>query len=245
MQNRLMKQNNLESITELYNSNNEAKAFDLFRRGLKIPFNLFVVVGVKSTLRETFFWFINHIPGPIGIKMRTFVYGMAFKQMGRNCLIDYGVRIDGPENISIADYVWIDRYVSLYARFGSISIGRRVHIATYSLISGGGGVYIGDYVGISHGVKIYSHSEAPRDGKRMSGPMMLDEFEGQIIKPVVIEKDAFLGSNAVILPGVTIGEGAVVAANSLITRNVDPYDIVMGVPAKCVGKRGKVVVDEI
>jgi len=244
MQNKLMKQNNLESLTELYNSNNEAKAFDLFRRGLKIPFHLFVIVGVKSTLRETFFWFINHIPGPIGIKMRTFVYGMVFKQMGRNCLIDYGVRIDGPENISISEYVWIDRHVSLFSRVGFITIGRRCHIAC-SVISGGGGVFIGDYVGIARGAQIYSFSEVPRDGKRMCGPMMPDEFEALVMKPVRIEKDAFIGSNAVILPGVTIGEGAVVAANSLITRNVEPYDIVMGVPAKCVGKRSKVVVDDI
>lgn len=235
-----------EAIEGLYRNNPEAKLFSLFRRGKKIPLHLFLVVGLKSTLRETFFWFINRVvPGPVGIKLRNLIYGALFKNMGRNCLLDYGVRIEGPENISISEFVWIDRYVDLYARLGSIKIGKRVHVGTYTLISGGGGVDIGDYVGISHGVKIFSHSEAPVDGKRMSGPMIPDEFEGQVVAPVKIEKDAFLGANAIVLPGVTIGEGAVVAANSLVVKDVEPYTIVMGVPARPVGKRNKVTAPDI
>lgn len=231
-------------LDEFLEHNLEAKAFDLFRRGRKIPFHLLIYLGVISSIRDTFHWFIRNIPGPIGTKSRLIYYKITLKVLGKNCLLDEGVRIDGPQNISISDYVWIDKNVSLSAAFGYIHIGKRVHIAPYSHIAGGGGVEIGDYVGISSGVKIYSHSETPRDGKRMSGPMVPEEMKGLITKKVTLEKDAFLGTNAVILPGITIGEGAVVAANSLVIKSVKPYVIVAGVPAKPIGVRKKVTVQD-
>jgi hypothetical protein len=56
-------------------------------------------------------------------------------------------------------------------------------------------------------------------------------------KPVVVEDDCWLGINVVVMPGVTIGKGAVVGANSVVTRDVAPYTIVAGVPAKMLKKR--------
>ena len=141
--------------------------------------------------------------------------------------------------------MWIDKNVRLIANWGSISIGRRVHVAENSIISGGGHVEIADYVGIARGACIYSHSEAPVGGKRMSGPMVPEYQKGMKSAPVRIRKDAFIGANAVILPGVTIGEGAIVAANSLVRKNVKDWEIVFGVPAKPVGTRPKVTVEDI
>lgn len=113
-----------------------------------------------------------------------------------------------------------------------------------SVISGGGRVVIEDYVGISSGVKIYSHSEAPKDGKRMSGPMIYEEHKGMKSEKVHIKKDAFLGTNSVILPGVIIGEGAIVGANSLVRDSIPDYSIAVGVPAKIVGSRSKINVPD-
>lgn len=56
---------------------------------------------------------------------------------------------------------------------------------------------------------------------------------------VVIDDYAWVSTNAMIMPGVTIGEGAVVAAGAVVTRNVEPYAIVGGVPAKKIGERNK------
>lgn len=234
-----------EEIKDFFDKNLEAKAFDLFRRGKRIPFKWMLYLGMRSIIRDVFLWFVRGLPGPIGIKIRTIYYKTKLRKLGRNSIIDEGTRIEGAENISIADFVWIDKNVQLTALVGEITIGKRVHIAPYSLISGVGKVFVGDYVGISSGVKIYSHSETSRGGKRMSGPMVPEEMKNMVTKSVIIEKDAFLGTNAVILPGVIIGEGAVVAANSLVTKHVNPYTIVMGVPAKPVGMRKPVSVPDI
>ena len=118
---------------------------------------------------------------------------------------------------------------------GSILIGRRIHIAPYAMVVGvGGGIFLGDYVGVGAFARIYSHSEAPIDGKRMSGPMIPESMKGMITAPVRIERDGLIGTGAVVLPGVTVGEGAVVAANSLVLANtvIRPWTIYGGVPAK-------------
>ena len=70
-------------------------------------------------------------------------------------------------------------------------------------------------------------------------------MRGNIFKPVRIEKDAYVGSNAVVMPGVTIGEGAVVGASSLVIKDVEPYHVVVGVPARVMGKRPKVTEPDI
>jgi acetyltransferase-like isoleucine patch superfamily enzyme len=62
------------------------------------------------------------------------------------------------------------------------------------------------------------------------------QFEGAD-KPVVIEDDCWLGANVVINPGVTVGRGCIVGANSVVTKNVAPYTVVAGVPAKKIGER--------
>lgn len=57
--------------------------------------------------------------------------------------------------------------------------------------------------------------------------------------PVIIGEYSWICSRAIILPGITIGEGAVVASGAVVTKNVDPYTIVGGIPAKVIGKREK------
>ena len=66
-----------------------------------------------------------------------------------------------------------------------------------------------------------------------------------VFKPIVIKDDVWVGTRVTILQGVTIGEGAVVAAGSVVTRNVEPYTIVAGVPAKPIGKRKKEIKYEL
>jgi len=57
-------------------------------------------------------------------------------------------------------------------------------------------------------------------------------------RPVVIEDDVWIGTRAIILPGVRIGQGAVVAAGAVVTKNIEPYSVVAGNPAKLINKRG-------
>ena len=90
------------------------------------------------------------------------------------------------------------------------------------------GIKIGDNVGIAHNTKIYTL------GHNINSPKF--ETKGA---PVVIEDNAFIFSNAMIMPGVTIHEGAIVLAGSVVIKDVEPWTIVGGNPAKNIKERQK------
>ena len=89
-----------------------------------------------------------------------------------------------------------------------------------------GGITIGARVGIAPGVKILTsqHAEAGR-----GTPVLFSPIEAA---PVVVEEDADVGVGAILLPGVTVGRGAVVGAGAVVTRDVAPFTVVAGVPAR-------------
>jgi len=225
----------------------QVKAFLEFREKGFISTKYIVPLALKALLFDVPIAILRYWPGPIGMKFRQLYYSLKTKSFGRNILIGHATEISYPKSISIRDYAFIDHHVTLDALGGSISIGRRVHIAPYAMIIGVGGVEIGDYVGIGAFARVYSHSEAPIDGKRMSGPMIPEQYKGMITKKVTIGKDALIGTGSVILPGVSIGEGAIVAANSFVPANADikPWTIVSGTPAKLVGLRKKVTAPDL
>ncbi|MEO8285472.1 MAG: acyltransferase [Chloroflexota bacterium] len=121
-------------------------------------------------------------------------------------------------------------YIRGRARPGhpGITIGRRTIINQQCCLDGRGGLAIGDYVSISPGVWILT------DSHDMNDPLFRE-----VLAPVTIGNHAWIGSRAMILPGVTIGEGAVVAAGAVVTSNVEPYTVVGGVPARPIGTRSR------
>jgi acetyltransferase-like isoleucine patch superfamily enzyme len=105
-----------------------------------------------------------------------------------------------------------------------ISFGTRVDIGENVVIRGGGGVIIGSNVLIAAGTVITSQGHPinpPRWGRNISNP-------------VSIGNEVWIGANAVILPGVTIGDGAIVAAGAVVSRDVPSYTVVAGVPARVI-----------
>ena len=225
----------------------ELKAFLEFRETGKISAKYAIPLGIRALLTDIPFAVIQNWPGAIGMKLRQLYYSFRFGSMGKNVLIGPGVDVSMPKRIKVSDYAFVDHHVTLNAMAGEIVIGKRIHIAPYAIIAGTGGIYMGDYVGVGAFARIYSHSEAPIDGKRMSGPMIPESMKGMITAPVKLEKDSLVGTGAVILPGVTLGEGAIVAANSLVPANVTipPWAIYAGVPARFAGQRKKVTVPDI
>lgn len=111
---------------------------------------------------------------------------------------------------------------------GNIKIGENTHINQSCFLDGRGGIEIGSNVSISHYVKIVTGSHKVNSRT----------FEGDF-HPIIIKDYAWIGIGATILNDVTIGEGAVVAAGSVVTKSIPPYTIVGGVPAKPIGKRNK------
>lgn len=109
---------------------------------------------------------------------------------------------------------------------GKFEIGNHSVINFGCYLDNRRGIKIGNNVGIAHNTKIYTL------GHNIDSP----KFEAKGA-PVVIKDNAFIFSNAIIMPGVTIHEGAIVLAGSVVTRDVDAYTVVGGNPAKFIKKR--------
>lgn len=187
---------------------------------------------------------VTYLPGEFGNYLRYRYYKKRLKHLGEGSRIDQGVIITEPWNVSLGDYVFIDKYVIILGGRG-VQIGRRVHVAQNCLIQGVGLVKIGDYAGLSAYCKIYSASESYEGGKRMSGPMVPSEYRNVKEGAVIMEKDSFLGAGTTVLPGVRIGEGAVIGASSLVLNDIAPWTVAVGIPAKPIKKRPKVTVPDI
>lgn len=146
-----------------------------------------------------------------------------------------------PEKVSVGNNVWIDKNTQILGG-ESVTIGDHVHIAQNCLIQGVGTVEIGDYVGIGAGCMIFSGTDTIYGQKHIS-PMLPKKFRNPILKgKVIIKPNAFIGAGCVIHPDVTIGEGAVVGSCSLVTKDVSPWIVVVGCPAKPIKKRIKIEV---
>ena len=126
---------------------------------------------------------------------------------------------------TIADRSSIHRGLEVYC-VGGIKIGENTTINKYVDLDGRGGLLIGNRVSISPYVKILTGSHKP----------MSVNFQ-YIVKPVIIDDYVWIGTAAIILPGVTLGQGCIVAAGSVVSKTVAPYSIVAGNPAKKIGQR--------
>lgn len=107
-----------------------------------------------------------------------------------------------------------------------LTIGTDTTIGHHAILDARGGLTIGQNVNFSTGVWIWTQQHDPHD----------PDFAIKTA-PVVVKDYAWLSCRTVILPGVTIGEGAVVAAGAVVTKDVPDYAIVGGVPAKVIGER--------
>lgn len=113
----------------------------------------------------------------------------------------------------------------------NLHLGDDVDLAAGVVITTSGGVEIGARTLVGYRAQILSTNHVVPAGRgRIFG-------SGHVKKPVAIGADAWIGAAAIVLPGVTIGEGAVVAAGSVVTKDVQPFMIVAGVPAKPVRRR--------
>lgn len=144
----------------------------------------------------------------VSIGTETVVYGGA-KVVG-------GVRI-GCKTI-------IDDLVFIYGH-DLVSIGDFVHIANSASLVGN--ISVSDFCSVSGGVRIWGASDTI-DGSGLTNPCVPAIMRTADRRPVVLEKHSFIGSGCTILPGVTVGEGAVVGAMSLIKKDVEPWVIYAG-----------------
>lgn len=130
-------------------------------------------------------------------------------------------------NINIGKNSSIHRNCRFF-HIGKLNIGNNSVINFGCYLDNRRGIYIGNNVGIAHNTKIYTL------GHNIESPYF--ETKGA---PVYINDNVFIFSNTLIMPGVTIHEGAIILAGSVITKDVPPYTIVGGNPAKIIKNRNK------
>jgi acetyltransferase-like isoleucine patch superfamily enzyme len=208
---------------------------------------LFIFNSLMKFPVEIIYSIFRNISGPVGMKIRYFLFKLKFKKIGSDCLFDIGINITGPRNISIGNRTWIDSYVCISAYLGEVKIGDNCHIGPHVVMGSRKPILIGDRVGIGAGSKIYSNSEKIQANKFLAGPMIPEDLKGFYSETVTIEDDVLIGANSIILPGVTLGRGCVIGANSVISESVEPWSVVIE-RGKKVFQRPKVpdsVVDQL
>ncbi len=193
----------------------------------------FIIGECKAQLSFRLAW----LPGSAGSKLRYRLYRHKFKACGANILISQGCVFRGLESISLGNDVGFGLYNEVYAGSGKgkekISIGDNFRSNSNVMINAdiGGEIIIEKNVIIGPNVVIRASNHR---FSRLDIPI---KEQGHNSGRILIREDVWIGANAVILPDVTIGKGAVVAAGAVVTKNVNDYEIVGGVPAKSIGFR--------
>ncbi|MFL6763749.1 MAG: acyltransferase [Sphingomicrobium sp.] len=161
---------------------------------------------------------------------------VGFKSIGDDVLISDRASIHGAERISINDHVRIDDFCVLSAGAGGIAIGSYIHIAVFCSIIGAAAITIEDFANLSSRVSIYSSSD-DYSGETMTNPMVPDEFKAVDSRRVHIGRHVVIGSGSVVLPGVTLHDGAAVGALSFVRHDCEAFGIYVGNPARRVRDR--------
>ena len=147
-----------------------------------------------------------------------------------------------PESIFVSKNCLICGQLAVFHHGGKISVGENSFISEGTRIWSGHSIKIGNRVLISHNVHLLdnnSHSiSAMRRHQEFLDVMTLGRpttNDGISSAEILVEDDVWIGFNSTILKGVTIGRGSIVGANSVITKDVPPYTIVAGNPARVIG----------
>ena len=151
-----------------------------------------------------------------------------YQYRGRGSKIYWSVRMDTPpyRRFWLGRKSVIESYSCINNAVGDVTIGDNTRIGIHCTIIGP--VCIGNNVNLAQGITVTALNHNFADTNRR-----IDE-QGISTNPVVIGDDVWIGANAVILPGVTIGRHVVVAAGAVVTRDVPSYCVVAGVPAKVI-----------
>jgi len=201
------------------------------------------------------------IPGRVGSILRVAYYRARGARIGPGVIIDIGAAIDQPNLVRIGADSWIDRYAILIAGrprpgretryageddphlLGRIEIGTKCHIGPHTVLSGIGGLLIGDEVTVSAGSKIYSVShhyrswQRPEDRSVAFGSQVSPERQSMLEGPIRVGRNVGIGVDCLLLPGTTIGEDSFVRPASLVGGSWPPNSVLSGRPATREGDR--------
>ncbi len=169
--------------------------------------------------------------------------GLGLAACGADVRISRRASLHGASRISIGDHVRIDDFAVITGGADAdVRVGSHVHIAAHAAVFGGGGVTIEDFVGVSGRVSIYSVTD-DYGGEWLTNPTVPSRFTCVIRQPVVLRRHVLVGAGSVVLPGVTLGEGCATGAMTLVNRDLDPWGIYVGVPARLLKPRSRALLE--
>ncbi|MBI4975242.1 acyltransferase [Candidatus Peregrinibacteria bacterium] len=160
------------------------------------------------------------------------VVRVKFKRIGKDVIFEKGVLVFHPENIELGNNIYIGHYSILKGYHKNImKIGDNTWIGQGCFFHSAGGLRIGRDVGIGPGVKIITSYHKMDD---INIPILHSDI---VYDEVIIDGECDIGTGAIILPGVKIGRGSQIGAGAVVTKDVKPYTIVAGVPARLIRYR--------
>lgn len=161
-----------------------------------------------------------------------------FKNMGENILISRKCSIYGAQNIYFGSNIRIDDFCIISAISGELRLEGYNHISAFCYINSSGNITLKTFSGLSSRCSLYSSSDN-YDGSCLTNPTVPKEFLDIKTAPIVLGKHVIIGNNSTILPGCSIGDGAAIGAFSLVTKDIEPFKIAVGIPAKPIKDRKK------
>lgn len=163
------------------------------------------------------------------------VKNIGLKAVGSNVLISRFAHFYCPENIEIGDNVRIDDFCILS---GNIKLANYIHISAFSSLYGKNGIEMEDYTGLSPRCSVFSASD-DFSGNFLIGPMVNPKYTNVVGGKVLIKRYSQLGCNCVVMPNLTIEEGVVAGAMTLILNNLEAWSVFVGIPARFLKKRNR------
>lgn len=165
---------------------------------------------IRSSVIHRLLLAIKYLPFASVASVRSRLYSQMLRSQGQGCTFGEAVTIVNPRTLSLGD---------------------RVSIHPYCYFLGSGNVTIGSDVSIATGCVFVSETH---NMSRVDVPI---KRQGLSAQPITIGRDVWLGARVVVLGNVSIGDGAVIGAGAVVTRDVPPFSVSAGVPARVVGSR--------
>lgn len=167
------------------------------------------------------------------------------KRCGEGVIVYPTSKIAHPDSVEIGDYTRICDFVFIHPAGGNIQIGRYCDFEPMSQIWGTGNLIIGDFVDFGPGVTIMSQGYDYKTCGIMVGTVE-QQHSKTIYTDLTIGDHVYFGANSTVLHTVkNIGEGALIGANTLVNKDLDPWGVYVGSPARKIGERPKIALDQV